>query len=131
MKYILLGLVFLFPVFVSAKEIDQKVPETIARIVAERGTIEVQSALFITLKESTWNPTAKGDGHLICKLKKSKNYGKPIRSRGVWQINDCAHPEVTDKQAYDVTWSTHWAMDTMEKDGGCKQWSTCKLLAVK
>lgn len=116
-----------FPLICKAD--TDSVTQTIATIAGQYG-YDPQTALFLTWHESHWKPTALGDGHLICNLKKSPNFGKPIRSRGVWQINDCAHPEITDKQANDVEWSTHWAMQTIAKDGSCRQWSTCKLLGV-
>lgn len=109
---------FLFPVFTFA---SQDVPHTIASISNEYG-VDPQMSLFLTWKESQWYNGAVGDGHLIC-----KRTGKPIRSRGVWQINNCAHPNITDEQAFDVEWSTHWAMKEIKKNG-CGIWSTCKML---
>lgn len=57
-----------------------------------------------------------GDSHLTCLLKDSPNYGKPIRSRGIWQINDCAHPDVSDELALDVASSTDWAMPRLKTE---------------
>ncbi len=96
--------------------------QTIATIAAEYG-VDPQMALFLTWHESKWQNKAVGDGHLTC-----KKTGKPIRSRGVWQINNCAHPTITDAQAFDVEWSTRWAMEEITKNG-CGIWSVCKLLS--
>jgi len=83
--------------------------------------VDPQMALHVAKNESGYNQYVVGDKHLTC-----KKTGKPIRSRGVWQINDCAHPTVTDEQAFDVVWSTEWTMKEMKKNS-CKIWSTCPL----
>lgn len=86
---------------------------------AIQSNIDPRMALHVAKAESSFNRYAVGDGHLTC-----KRTGLPIRSRGIWQINDCAHPTVTDEQAFDVVWSTEWAMKEMQKNG-CRIWSTC------
>lgn len=86
---------------------------------AIQSNIEPRIALHVAKAESGFNRYAVGDGHLTC-----KKTGKPIRSRGIWQINNCAHPTVTDEQAFDIVWSTEWAMKEMQKNG-CRIWSTC------
>lgn len=83
--------------------------------------VDTKMALHVAKNESGYGQYQVGDGHLTC-----KKTGKPIRSRGVWQINDCAHPTVTDEQAFDVVWSTNWTMQEMKKNG-CRIWSTCPL----
>ncbi len=129
MKYISILVLFLFPCL-SFASVDQSIPYQIATITNQYSVMTTQSALFLTNKESGWVTDKVGDTHLICNAPKSPNFGKPQRSRGVWQISDCWHPEVTDAQAFDVIWATHWAMQTMTVDKGCKQWSTCKLLGL-
>lgn len=124
LKHAFLALfLFVIPI-VSQAEVDQDIPRTIATI-AQEYNYNPQTALFLTWQESKWRNTTVGDEHLTC-----KRTGLPIRSRGVWQINNCSHPEVTDEQAFDVEWSTHWAMRTIIEDGGCRQWSVCKMLGV-
>lgn len=106
---------------------DINVPEFIA-MNAQAYHLDPQMALFVSWGESEWNPNVSdGDGHIMCNIKTSINFGKYTHSRGVWQISDCAHPEVTDAQAHDLKWSTQWAMKTMVNDGGCFQWSTCNM----
>jgi len=86
---------------------------------ATQNGIEPQMALHVAKNESRYRQYVVGDGHLTC-----KKTGLPIRSRGIWQINNCAWSEITDEQAFDVVWSTQWAMAEMKKNG-CKIWSTC------
>jgi len=91
--------------------------ETITQIIAEKAHqygVDPQLALYISYKESNWNPNAKGD---------YKN-GKPT-SFGIWQIHNPSQKGLTITQSYDLIISTNWAMKTMAKEG-CKQWSTCQ-----
>lgn len=88
---------------IKEKTIQEKITEA-----AKKEGVSPALALLIVDKESSFNPNAVGDQHLICKY--GPNKGKYIQSRGLWQINDCAWPEVTDEQAFDVDWSTAWAM---------------------
>ena len=81
-------------------------------------------ALEIADKESRFNPLAVGDKHLIC-----KKTGKRIRSRGIWQINSCAWPEVTDEIAFSVEKSTAWAMPKIKETP--EIWSVYKLISKK
>ena len=55
---------------------------------------------WIVWHESSWNPLAVGDMDKICLAKNSPNYGKPIRARGIFQITDCYHPEISDDCAF-------------------------------
>lgn len=87
---------------------------------AEEYGVPVDLALFIAKEESQFNPSAVGDTHLICEAT-----GKPIRSRGIWQINSCAHPDVSDELAFNVASSTDWAMPLLKKTP--EIWSTYKL----
>lgn len=90
-------------IIIKEKTIQEKITEA-----AKEAGVNPSLALLIVKNESSFNPKALGDGHLICK--QGPNKGKYIQSRGLWQINDCAWPEVTDEQAYDVDWSTAWAI---------------------
>ena len=73
---------------------------------SEEYKVNPQLALFIVQKESNFDPLAIGDEHLTCNLSKSPNFGKPIRSRGLWQISDCSNWEVSDLEAFDIVSST-------------------------
>lgn len=60
---------------------------------------ELVTAVAIVLAESGGNPQAVN----------TIGNTPPSRDRGLWQINDVWHPEVTDEQAFDPVWSTRWA----------------------
>lgn len=97
--------------------------QTLEEMVAEKSSlngINEKKVLFIAECESKMNLRALGDGHLIC----SKT-GKPMRSRGIWQINECGHPEVTDEQAFDPVKSTDWAMEIFKKGNEAQEWAIC------
>lgn len=78
------------------------------------GGADPDMALFYVEHESHFNPKADGDNDLICNLPKSPNFGKQIHSRGIFQINDCAWPEVTNEQAFDVNFSIAWAIPKLK-----------------
>ena len=90
---------------------------------ADEANVQRTLALFIVFNESSYNPFAIGDTYLIC-----EKTGKPIRSRGLWQWNDCAHPWITDEMAFNPIISTNLAMAELKK--GIKQclklWTTCR-----
>ena len=86
-----------------------KIRRIIVREAIEQG-VGIEMALYIAEKESGFIATAVGDLHLTC-----KKTGLPIRSRGIWQINDCANPDVPDWVAFDPLLSTQWAMPRLLK----------------
>lgn len=56
-----------------------------------------------------------------------KRDGLPVRSRGLFQISRCYHPEISDAQAFDIASSTEWAMSQMQDLTKCyKEWTACK-----
>src|SRR3990167_3915190 len=72
-----------------------------ARNVARRKGISEELFIRILLDESGASST------IIGKIKDKPRKG--CRDRGVWQINSCWWPEITDEQAFDPLWSTKWA----------------------
>jgi len=102
----------------------EEIIATINRISTEMGYPTPIIAIEIARGESRFNPNAVGDGHLTC-----KKTGKPIRSRGVYQINNCAHPNITDAQAFDIEWSTRWSINQL-KMGNCRIWTMCPIKSV-
>ena len=68
--------------------------------------------------ESQWNPSRRG-----------LDTGNTI-SRGLWQINDFWHPEVSDAVAYNYKLSTIWSLKWI-KSGHVSQWSTYSLYCAK
>ena len=99
-----LFLIFLYPLFCHA----ESVPEYIATTAKEYG-VDPQLALYISYKESQWNPNAIGD------------HGT---SFGVFQIHNPESKGLTPTQAKNLIISTKWAMQELAQ-GKCYLWSTC------
>lgn len=76
--------------------------------------------LKIVKYESRFNPNAIGDMKLKC-----PSTGLPVRSRGIVQISECYHPEVTDSEAFDPDFSIQFLAKYIS-EGKCHEWSTCK-----
>lgn len=102
---ILIPLLFFLPVVTQALTI----PEIIATTAKQYG-IDPQLALYVSYKESKWEPNAVGD------------HGT---SFGIFQIHNLKQKGLTIAQAEDPVFASNWSMKTMKEDGGCKQWSTC------
>ena len=84
-------------------------------------------ALYIAENESHFKSDARGDLHITCKNKNSPQYGKPVTSRGVFQVSRCWFPEITDEQADDVVFITEWALPRIADRETCKMlWTTCR-----
>lgn len=82
--------------------------------------------IVIAQDESGFNTNVR-DGDMQRKCPSGKYKGKPVRARGIYQITQCYHPEITDAQAYDPVFATRWAIQKLI-DGKCKQeFSTCPL----
>ncbi len=118
------------PEIVAPKKPETR-EEVRAYILAEAKTagVHVAKIEYIVENESRWNRHAKGDMNLICTNKRSPVYGKPVEARGPWQITKCWFPHISDEEAYDVEWSTKWALDIISKSKkDCIQlWSTCRM----
>lgn len=99
---------------------EPKTVEDIIRGIARSNNLNEDKVLFIAKCESQLEPSMLGDGHLMC-----TRTGKPMRSRGVWQINECYHPEVSDKQAFDPEWATNWAAGMFKKGTDTREWLLC------
>lgn len=101
---------------------------TIAAYVAQQAAlfgVPEEKALYIAKNESGFIAISIGDMNLICKG--GINKGKPVRARGLFQITECSHPEVTDQEAYDPVWATAWAMPRLKDRTICeKEWTTCR-----
>jgi hypothetical protein len=78
------------------------------RAESELMGVNPEISRFIVQHESQWNPNAKGDD---------------FNSRGLWQISNIYHPEVSDACAYDVECSTKWALNKLLA-GDQNEWST-------
>ncbi len=64
-------------------------------------------------------PCGDGDQHL------SDPDGNAHRSRGIAQINEYWHPEVSDTDAYDPDFAIRFVIDGLRK-GKCSEWTTCR-----
>lgn len=125
----------LMPVQPSATHIEPSVegqqigPITLEQMIIEKArqnNLDEEKVIFIAKCESQIEPEALGDGHLIC-----SSTGDPMRSRGIWQINECGHPEISDEQAFDPEWSTDWAIEIFKKSDEAKEWKRCALQYAK
>lgn len=76
--------------------------------------------IHIATNESRLNPDAIGDMNIIC-----KRTGKPVRSRGMFQISECYFPEISDRQAFDIDFSLIFVAQNI-KNGKCHLWTTCR-----
>ncbi len=108
------------PESIEIKEITVKTPEDLIREKARANNLDEEKIIFIARCESQIEPEAIGDGHLVCSRTQ-----KQINSRGVLQINNCAHPEISDEQAFDLEWSTNWAIEIFKKGEESKEWKRC------
>lgn len=113
----------------SLPKTSEEKPKTVEDIIREKArsnNLNEDKVLFIAKCESQLGPTTLGDGHLTC-----PRTGKPMRSRGIWQINDCYHPQVSDKQAFDPAWATDWAIEKFKKGTDSREWLLCSRKYVK
>lgn len=94
--------------------------EEFIRQMARENNIDEEKAVFIAKCESSLRPKVVGDNHLTCKKTR-----KAMRSRGIWQINECGHPHISDQEAFDLKWSTNWAMDVFRQGRENKEWIIC------
>jgi hypothetical protein len=62
-------------------------------------------------------PCGDGDGHL------KDPDGEAHRSRGIVQINEYWHPEVSDEEAYDVDFALNFLAEGL-KEGRGHEWTT-------
>jgi hypothetical protein len=67
------------------------------------------------------NPQAVGDMNIY-------RNGKPVRARGIWQITQAYHPEISDSEAFDPIWSTEYVMPILKNKKLCEQeFTTCRI----
>ena len=86
------------------------IPEQIRQIAQEQDFIDEDLLVNIAYCESSFRKDIRGDnGH----------------SRGLFQINDIAYPEITDAQAFSISWSTNWAIDRIKAGQEYKEWKNC------
>lgn len=113
---------------VHAAELDTSTT-TVAEYVAQEARdagVPLARALYVARVESKgFDAFATGDMDITCP--RGPNKGKPVRARGLWQITECYHPEVTDAEAYSFIWSTQWALPRLKNPATCRQeWTACR-----
>lgn len=86
---------------------------------AKANGVDPELATYIATHESHLNPTAVGDMNITFK-------GQPVRSRGLFQISQAFHPDISDAQAFDPYWATEWSMQYLKDKNTCEHmWTTC------
>jgi len=106
--------------------IEQLIPKNNLTITKKESETE-QVIRFIAKQESV-NPdlavrVAKCESNLVANAVNTNTDGS--RDRGIFQINDKYHPEVTDEQAFDITYSTKFFCKAF-KDGNINWWNCSK-----
>lgn len=98
---------------------SQTTPEQQIRAIAKREAFPyVEYAIDLTWCESTHDPNASNT---------KGNYPPGSIDRGIWQINDYWHPEVSDQCAYDIECSSVWSMNHIV-NGHQEEWTCDRLI---
>lgn len=96
----------------KAKLVDETVEQTIIRVAKEE-CVDPVLAVKVAQCESALNPKA---------ILVNEN---GTRDRGIYQINDKWHPEVTDEQAFNPEFSAHFFCKAF-KNGNLSWWDASK-----
>lgn len=99
----------------------ETVEETIRRLAKEANFKWTDYLVRLAKCESTLNPDATNA---------QNNYPSHSKDRGLFQINNYWHKEVTDEQAYDLEWSTKWTMERINK-GYQHEWACDRIIRNK
>lgn len=94
---------------------------TIRRLAEETGFKWPDYLIRLAKCESQFDPKATNT---------QNNFPKTSKDRGIFQISDYWHSEVTDEQAYDVEWATHWTMDRISQ-GYQHEWACDRIINKK
>ena len=94
--------------FPSQERIN-KIYDIIYCVAEEQCFEDTQLLLDIAFCESSFRTNVIGD----------------ITSRGLYQINKNAHPEVSDERAFSVIESTKWAIEVIKQGKQYKEWANC------
>lgn len=92
------------------------------RQIAKENDFEWEDYLVRLAKcESNFNPNA---------VNIQGNTPKGSRDRGIMQINDYWHKEVSDEQAFNLEWSVNWAIENINA-GRQDMWSCNRIIKNK
>lgn len=97
---------------------QNEVETRIREIAVEEDFKWADYAVRLTECESSHNPQ---------KTNTEGNYPPDSIDRGLWQINNYWHYEVSDECAYDLDCSTRWSMNYI-KNGNQKEWVCDKIV---
>lgn len=93
----------------------------VTKLADEKG-VPQDLAHYIVSHESQYNINANGDKTILC-----KQTGQPVNARGLLQITECYHPEISDEQAYDPIFAINWGLEIMKNKDDCmREFSTCR-----
>lgn len=101
-------------------------PQELVRSFALANNIPPELLDYVVSHESDYDSTEVGDLDITCKSGPFK--GQAVYARGPLQITRCYHPEITDKQAFDLKWSLAWALPYLQDKKKCiSMWTTCRM----
>ena len=93
----------------------------VTKMAYEKG-VSQNLAHYVISHESHYDINAHGDKTIIC-----ERTGLPVNARGLGQITECWHPEITDEQAYDPIFALNWSLNMMKNKNDCiREFSTCR-----
>lgn len=99
--------------------IHEDVPSLITRY-ALKWSIPRKELEYIIEHESNFNPLAIGDMDRHC-----RRTGRPVRAKGLSQITDCFHEEISDAQAFNSEFAINFLAENLSK-GHCYEWTVCR-----
>jgi hypothetical protein len=96
--------------------LEQKIEE-----VSLKYEIASTTLTNLLMEESSLNPDIKdGDMDVTCVTTQ-----KPVRARGLAQITECYHPEVSDAEAYDVDFALNWTAKEIANHTAWREHQVC------
>lgn len=98
------------------------VDSSILKDAADRYGINYRVFAFIAFHESQNDPAAVGDKDFVCNLPRSPIFGEISPSYGLFQINLCAHPDVSVSDAENPFFAARWAAQQIAA-GNINQWT--------
>lgn len=122
-----------YPKFRLVQEVKAAEPEIISQ---KKETVEEQIRRIAKEANFQWPDylvrLAKCENRPLNPTLVNTRNNKPShsRDRGIFQINDYWHPEVSDAQAFDVEFSTKWTMDRINK-GFQHEWMCNRIILKK
>lgn len=94
--------------YLIPREENETIPELIKRIADEMNFEHIDYLLRLAKCESGFNPLAVNDRN---------NNPKHSKDRGLFQLNDYWHKNITDAQAFDPEFATRWTIEKINKGG--------------